>query len=129
VVAAAFVLIAAGAVEPFYFRIFVIDRAQLRASLTELPYQKLRGLRRFLVDVAARTHDGDTVAVFAPFRWDEGYEYAYARALYPLAGRRVVSFERRKDSNYIAAYRVAPLLPDFVVVWRGPDGTLLRRIR
>ena len=122
-------LIAAGAFEPFYFRILAMDRAQLRASLTELPYQKLRGLRRFLVDIGARTHDGDTVAIFAPFRWDEGYEYAYARALYPLAGRGVVTFDLRNRANYVAAYRVTPLLPDFVVVWRGPDGTLLRRVR
>ena len=122
-------LIAAGAFEPFYFRMFVADRAQFRASLTELPYQKLQGLRRFLVEIGARTREGDTVAVFAPFRWDEGYEYAYARALYPLAGRRVVTFDLRNRANAIAAYRVTPLLPDFVVVWRGPDGTLLRRVR
>jgi hypothetical protein len=69
------------------------------------------------------------VAIFAPFRWDDGYEYAYARALYPLAGRRVVRFDQRDRANFVAAYRVTPELPDFVVIWRGADGALLRRVR
>jgi hypothetical protein len=124
---AAFLLIAAGAFEPFYFRIFAIDRPRLRASLTELPYQKLPGLRRFLNDVAARTRDGEVVAIYAPFAWDQGYEYAYARALYPLAGRQVVTFDQLDRATTIAAFRSAPTVLGFTVIWRSADGTLLRR--
>src|SRR5205807_1738938 len=52
------VAIAAAAFEPFYLRIFTIDRAAFRARLIELPYSKLPGSRRFLEGVRARTHDG-----------------------------------------------------------------------
>lgn len=120
-------MIAAGAFEPFYFRVFLTDRAAMRASLTELPYRKLPGLRRFLVDVAARTKEGDVIAIYAPFARDAGYEYAYARAFYPLAGRRVVTFDQRDQATYIASYHAAPAAPHFAMIWRSGDGTLLRR--
>lgn len=104
-----------------------MDRLRLRASLTELPYQKLPGLRRFLNDVSARTRNGEVVAIYAPFAWDQGYEYAYARALYPLAGRRVVTFDQRDRATIIAAFQSAPAVAGFKVIWRSVDGTLLRR--
>jgi hypothetical protein len=134
---AAAVLIAAGAFEPHYFTVFATNRAAARAALTELPYRKTPGLRVFLEEVRARTRDGDTIAIAAPFaHWDGGYEYVYARATYALAGRRVLPVIDASDrpldgsrAGYIAAYRIAPQLPQFAVVWRGRDGVLLRRQR
>jgi hypothetical protein len=108
--------------------------------LTELPYRKLPGSRQFLLDVRAHTRDGDAIAIAAPLhrapRWEGGYDYLYARALYLLAGRRVVPLidpgdrphpENLAAATYIAAYRSQPSIPGFAVVWRGRDGVLLRR--
>ena len=67
------------------------------------------------------------IAIYAPFGWDQGYEYVYARAFYPLAGRRVVAFDQRDGATTIAAFRSAPAIPGFTVIWRSADGTLLRR--
>ncbi len=101
-------MIAAGAFEPFYLRIFTIDRAQLRASLIELPYRKLPGLRALLVETRARTRDGDVIAIVAPYAWDNGYEYVYARSLYTLAGRRVVTQKDVAKADWIAEYGPRP---------------------
>ena len=139
----AVILIAASSFEPFYLRIFAMNRRQFSATLTELPYRKLPGLRRFLLDVRAHTNRGDAVALYASglhhaARWEGGYDYLRERAMYPLAGRRVISLvddddrlrlERLSDATCIAAYRSLPSVPGFVVVWRGPDGCLLRRVR
>lgn len=135
------IAIAAGAFEPFFLRIFFIDRARFGAMLAALPYQKLPGSRRFLLDVRARTHEGDAIAIAAPLqrasRWEGGYDYLYARAPYLLAGRRVIPLldagnrqltENLRLATYVAAYRCDPVLPGFVVVWRSPDGELLRRV-
>ena len=139
----AVLLIAASSFEPFYLRIFTIDRARFAAMLTELPYRKLPGLRRFLFDIRAHTDRGDAVALYAGGlhhapRWEGAYDYFRERAMYPLAGRRVISLiddndrlrpERLRDATCIAAYRSLPSVPGFVLVWRGPDGCLLRRAR
>jgi hypothetical protein len=132
-------VIAAGAFEPFYLRIFVLDRTKIRAAEIELPYHKLAGSRAFLAEVRARTQRGEVVAIAAPFAtWDGGYEYLYARSLYPLAGRLVLPLmnersEPRRDSltraNVVAAYHSEPKIDGFSVVWRGPDGVLMRRAR
>lgn len=78
------------------------------------------------------------IVVAAPFtRWDGGYRYLYMRALYPLTGRVVLPLIDERDrprpeslekANVIAAYRCQPPLAHFAVVWRGPDGVLMRRI-
>jgi hypothetical protein len=147
------VAIAAGAFEPFYLRIFTTDRARFGAMLAGLPYRKMPGMRQFLLDVRARTNDGDAVAIAAPFprtvrsgggddhvvtaTREGGYDYIYNRACYLLAGRRVVPLPAPGDpalprdlrnAAFIAAYRCDPAVPGFVVVWRGPDGELLRRM-
>ena len=100
------------------------------------------GVREFLLEVRERTKEGDAVAIAAPLhrapRWEGGYDYLYARALYLLAGRRVVPLIDPGDrplpgnlqlADYIAAYRSEPALPGFIVVWRGRDGELLRKAR
>ena len=102
-----------------------------------LPYRKLPGSREFLLAVRARTNAGEVIAIAAPFqRWEAGYRYLYMRSLYPLAGRVVLPLLDEHDhprndnlarANVIAAYRCEPALPHFAVVWRGPDGVLLRR--
>lgn len=139
----AVILIGASAFEPFYLRIFVIDRQQYGSMLTELPYRKLPGLRAFLDGVRTRTRRGDSVALFAiglhhAAGWAGGYDYFRERAMYPLAGRRIVALiddndrfhsERVNEANCIAAYRSSPSAIGFALVWRGADGTLLRRVR
>jgi hypothetical protein len=134
------IAIAAGAFEPFYLRVFILDRARLHASLTELPYRKLPGMRQFLLEVRARTADGDAIAIAAPFHraasWEGGYDYIYERAHYILAGRLVVPLiavgDRPQPENmalaaYVAGYHCEPAVQGFVVIWRSRDGVLLRR--
>ena len=137
----AVILIAVTSFEPFYLRIFVMNRRQYAAMLTELPYRKLPGLRRFLFDIREHTERGDAVALFAPGlhhapRWEGGYDYLRERAMYPLAGRRVISLvddddrlrpERSAGATCIASYRALPSVPGFALAWSGPDGCLLRR--
>ena len=136
------IAIAAGAFEPFYLRIFTLDRARLSASLIELPYRKLPGMRQFLLDVRARTQDGDAIAIAAPFHraasWEGGYDYIYERAHYLLAGRLVVPLigagDRPQPENmalaeYVAGYHCEPVALGFAVIWRSRDGVLLRRSR
>lgn len=130
--------VAAGAFEPFYFRIFVADRARVAANELELPYRKLPGSRDFILDVRARTKPGDVIAIAAPFaKWDQGYRYLYIRSLYPLTGRVVLPLLDELDrprndnlarANVVAAYRCEPRIPGFAEVWRGRDGVLLRRM-
>ena len=98
----------------------------MRARLLDAQYAKLPGSRQFLEEVRARTRDGETVAVLAPPVPGAGY-YLFARSLYPLAGRNVVTFPA--GASAIAAYRVIPAVPGFVVVWRGENGVLLRRAK
>ncbi|HKO54903.1 MAG TPA: hypothetical protein VJ276_03430 [Thermoanaerobaculia bacterium] len=130
---AAIALLAAGAFEPFYLRLFFMDRARLADMLRELPYTKAPGLRRFYTEVAQRTPLRSRIAIAAQWgRWEGGYEYVYARALYPLAGREVVALTGPRPSSpanveWIAAYRSEPSVPGFTTVWRSEDGTLLRR--
>ncbi|MBV9494237.1 MAG: hypothetical protein JOZ54_08320 [Acidobacteria bacterium] len=134
---AAVALLAAGAFEPFYLRMFFADRARMNAAFTELPYSKAPGLRRFYADVSQRTPLGSRVAIAAQWmRWEGGYEYVYARAMYPLAGRDVIALvgpddapRPLGDAEWIAGYRSEPHVDGFTTVWRSEDGTLLRRTR
>ena len=119
-------MIAAGAFEPFYVRIFTIDRAKLEGNLIGLPYRKLPGLRELLVATRDHTREGDTIAIVTPYSWDGGYEYAYARALYTLAGRRVVLQKDIAQANWVCAYGVAP---PGEIVWRSPHGAIARRAK
>lgn len=133
VAALAVAAIAAGTFEPFYIRMFFVDRAKMRASLIELPYRKAPGLRTFLIDVEQRTPRGSRIAIAAPWTdWDRGYEYVFTRAMYPLAGRELLALTRPGDlqrAEYVAAWHIAPVVPGFTEVWRGRDGVLLRRTR
>jgi hypothetical protein len=131
--------IAAGLFEPFYFRIFTIDRARFGAGARELPYRRLAGLRRFLLDVRAQTRRGDIIAVYGPLTHrDEGFDYLYGRAVYHLAGRQPLPMLNENDAlltgnirraDYIAAWHAEPPVRGFVTVWRSSDGVLMRRVR
>src|SRR5437763_15872700 len=89
--AIAFLCIAGGAFQPFYWRMFATNRAAARTPLTELPYRRLPGLRRFMLGVRERTRDGDRIAIVLPARaWEEGYQYGFTRSTYLLNGRTTV---------------------------------------
>ena len=112
----------------------------MRAAFTELPYRKLTGFRRFLIDIDARTPPGARIAIALPFQqWEGGYGYGYYRASFLLPGKQVVPLlvpgadrpapENLAVADYVAAWHGAPKVPGFAEAWRGPDGTLLRRVR
>jgi len=136
------VAIAIAAFQPFYLRIYTTDRARLAASLTELPYRKLPGMRHFILEVRARTHDGDAIAIASPLHraplWTGGYDYLFARARYLLGGRLVVPLVGDGDkpqpqnlamATHIACFQCTTAAPGFVEIWRGRDGVLLRRAK
>lgn len=137
---AAFLCIAGGAFQPFYWRMFVTERAPARAALTELPYRQMKGLRRFMTGVRERTRNGERIAILLPADgWDRGYQYGFTRSTYLLYGRTTVPLidettDRRLPENLGKADAVACLqldakLPHFQTVWRSSDGVLLRRTR
>src|ERR1043165_4621870 len=96
---AAFLAIAAGAFQPLYVRMLFADTTRMRAAFEELPYRRLPGLRRLMLDVARTTPPGARIALFAPFApsidSDGGYGYAFRRAPFLLAGRRVLPMTAR----------------------------------
>ena len=120
---AALMLIAAGAFEPFYLRIYRDDSP---------------GLQHFYLDVRRWTKPGERIAIWPTLpRWNQGYEYIHSRALYPLAGRQVIELLRDDDRprpenlarvDAIAAWHSAPQVPGFAVAQRSADGVLLRRV-
>ena len=90
---------------------------------------------RFLEEVRARTHDGDSIAILVPTRhWDGGYSYAYYRASYFLPGREVLPLVTPQDAivpqnfrraGYVAIWRMQPPQGGRVV-WSGSGGVLMR---
>ena len=133
------VAIAGGIFQPYYFKIWTINRAGMRAMVLEMPYRKTPGLRLFFEGVRAHTQRGDTIAVAAPFpTWEHGYDYVYSRSTYVLAGRRVLALrdpashwlpENLARAVFIAGYRIFETPPGYAVVWRNADGVLLRRAK
>lgn len=125
-----FGMIVTGALDP---------RATISIPARARPDRKVAGYPRFLAQVAARTATGDAVAIAAPMRsWAGGYAYAYYRASYFLAGRRVVPLigvddslhmERLRDAEYLAMWAVGPPGGPYEAVWSGHGGTLYRRVR
>ena len=136
---AAFLCIAGGAFQPFYWRVFAMNRSSARAALTELPYRRMNGLRRFMLGVRERTRDGERVAILLPARaWEEGYQYGFTRSTYLLYGRTTVPVVDESDrflsqnlekADAVACLQIDATLPHFEPVWRSSDGVLLRRTR
>lgn len=136
----AFGAILVGGFQPFYLGMFRQDRAAFGRALAEAQYRRTPGLRSFLIDVREQTPRGSVIALFVPMRkWSEGYEYALFRTPYHLTGRTVlpllrpqtdeVAWENIRRADYIAAWQGEPAFDGFDVIWRGPQGTLLRRRR
>lgn len=131
---AALALIAAGAFEPLYIRIYRIDTPAFRTMMAGRQYRLAPGLQRFYGDVRVWTKPGERIAIWPTLpKWEEGYEYLVARAFYILAGREVLEIgltpSNLARADAIAAWHAAPQVPGFVIVQRSQDGTLLRRIR
>lgn len=133
-------MIAIGAFEPFYFRVFGMDPAGFHNAMVSLPYTKAPGLREHYLEVRARTRPGERIGIFPTHRrWTGGYSYLYARALYLLSSREVLALIGPDDrprldnlarADVIAAWNSEPAgIPGFAVVHRGEHGVLLRRIR
>ena len=135
----AFALILAGGFETNYLTIFFTDRTALAEKVGHLRFGKLPEIRPFLEAVKERTEPGQKIALVIPSaRWNEGYEYAFYRAAYVLAGRTVLpvitpdnrmiegNFER---ADLIAAWGVEPNPGRFTVEWRGEGGSLARPFR
>jgi hypothetical protein len=116
----AFLALAAGAFQPFYLKVWRQDWRQLGAYLTELPYRKVPGLRQLCVEADRRTPPGARILFVAPVN---GYEYAFRRAQYLLAGKDVVA---SGNAEYIACLPACSAR-GFTTVWRGDRGALLKR--
>lgn len=92
---------------------------------------------RFLTAVASRTSPGQSIVIAAPMGgWGSGYAYAYYRASYLLAGRRVIPlmdkddrmyYERLSDGDLVAFWGKGVPPGPYEVVWRGSGGVLYRR--
>lgn len=116
----AFAALAAGAFQPFYLQVLRHDWRQFGAYLTELPYRKVPGLRQLCLEADRRTPLGARILFVAPHN---GYEYAFRRAQYLLAGKEVVA---SGEADYIACLP-ACTARGFTTVWRGEKGALLQR--
>jgi len=140
VAAASFLLILIGGFEPFYLRIFGIDRNGMGAAFAEMPFRKVTGLQAFLKGVHAHTPPRARIALWLPFRkWDGGYGYAFYRAGYLVPGKQVVPLlaqgeDRVEPANLAQADYVASLgerisIPGFESVWQDEHGVLLKAVR
>jgi len=133
----AFALILIGGFEPFYLRIFTIDRPLEGALFAELPFRKMPGLKSFLEGVDAHTPPRARIAIWVPFRqWEGGYGYAYYRASYLLPGKQVVpllalhddraDFSNLAQADYVASFGEQLVPPGFESCWRDAHGVLLK---
>lgn len=132
----ALVLLLGGSFQLDYLRVLLADRDAVARRIDHLRFGKMPEIRGYLEAVEAKTSRGESVALLIPAPgWNQGYEYAFYRAAYVLAGRTVLpvmtpagdpipgNLER---ADLIAAWRV-PLDPSrFEIVWRGHDGVLAR---
>lgn len=136
---AVFAVLFVGGVQPFFMQILVRDASAFAGQLRRAPDARAPGYPEFLARVRASTQGGDGIAIVVPMRhWDDGYSYAYYRASYFLAGRRVVPIVNASDqllranlakADYVAAWRVSAAVPGFETVWQDQQGALLRRRR
>ena len=122
-----------GGFETYYIRVFTIDATRTRAAMTELPYRKLPGLRRLLVDVDRSTPRGAKIAIALPFRdWEGGYGYGYYRASFLLPGKQVVPLlppSNLRFADYVVMWKARSAIDGFVPLWTTSDGTLMVRRR
>lgn len=124
--------IAAGAFQPFYLDVWRQDWRTLGAFLTDVPYRKVPGLRHACLEAALRTPPGASVLLVTKHRsWPDGYDYAFRRAHYLLAGRQMVPMLGPRPADppdfilCVPAECSAP--PSFRTIWRDSSGALLER--
>ena len=122
-----FLVLAAGAFQPFYWRVFGIPRAALRARGIELPYRQLPGFHSFILLVRDQTHDGERVALVVPRPLTESYEFIFMRAAYLLYGRTLVPMSEFSKADAIAAYDANISAPHFTKISTTRYGVFLRR--
>ena len=114
---------------------FLRDVPGRRAFLESFTDRRAPEYPRFLEEVARRTKPGQSIAIVFPTGPQHGgYGYAYQRASYFLAGRRVIPLvdregrfhaERIAEADYFAFWNVRPS-PRAMVVWQGHRGALVR---
>ncbi|HEX3581423.1 MAG TPA: hypothetical protein VH087_06650 [Thermoanaerobaculia bacterium] len=122
-----FLILAAGSFQPFYWRIFRIDRAPMRAYRTELPYRQLPGFHAFLLSVREQTKEGERIALLVPRPLVPSYEFIFERAAYLLYGRTLLPISAASEGDVLAGYRVDASAPHFTKMWRSHGGVFLRR--
>lgn len=93
---------------------------------------------RFITEVASRTSPGQSIILVTPVRdWASWYAYAYYRASYLLAGRRVLPlmddddwlrYERLREGDRIAVWGEGVPPGPYEAIWRGSGGVLYRRV-
>ncbi len=112
-------------------------RPRGRITAQTSPDREMADYPRFLEAVATRTVQDDAIALLVPRQnWSSGQSYAFYRASYFLAGRRVIPLvdpddswhpERIGDSRYLAVWRTRTPPGSYDEVWSGHGGVLLRR--
>lgn len=128
--ALALAAVIAGSFQPYFLRIWKQDWGVLHAYLTELPYRKIPGLRQLLVETNRRTPDGARILFAMPGSIQkDGYDYAFGRAQYMLAGKDVVPRFAKDagDVEYIVCWSRCNPPAHFAVIWKSDVGSLARR--
>lgn len=129
-------LILVGSFQWTYLRVFLVDQGELADRMEVLRFGKMPEIRGFLDEVEKRTSPGESIALVVPAPdWNRGYEYAFYRASYVLAGRTVLPVmnpaghplpSNLERADYIAAWRAEVDPERFDIVWRERDGVLAR---
>ena len=124
--ALALVALAAGSFQAFYLKIWSAEGRALGAHFTELPYRKVPGLREVCVEADRRTPPGARILFVAPPR---GYEYAFRRAQYLLAGKELMPMVGRNEGppGFVACVGRCAVPAGSTVVWQSNAGMLLKR--
>ena len=131
-----FALILFGGFKQAFVWMLFGDVGPLRVAFARLPDRNTPEYPLFLRAVAERTKPGERIAIFVPMRhWNGGYAYAYYRASYFLAGRRIIPvvdpddsahLDRFEEADWIASWRMDLPADRFDVVWKGHQGRLAR---
>ncbi|HEV7922576.1 MAG TPA: hypothetical protein VGR02_17470 [Thermoanaerobaculia bacterium] len=134
--AAVFAILVVLSVEKTLLRLPFIDRTPLRISMETSPDRSwYPAYPRFLAEVRRRTPPGARIALVVPMpTWETGYDYAFFRASYFLAGREVLPILTRDGKPFGDNVRNAQYLAAWGVnarggreLWRGNGGVLLQR--
>jgi hypothetical protein len=135
-VLAALLVLAAGAFQPFYLTVWRQNRAAMLAHLIELPHRKVPGLRQACEEAARRTPVGARILLVTRHpSWAAGYEYAFRRAQYLVAGREVVPMlasqppDQGTPPTHVLCVPRCNVKPGFRVLWEGTAGVLLESPR